>query len=104
MSGLLRDRDIDEALGVQEEFLTLLQSRGEKSGVELDRLEDAVVRRCLAVSGTNQVRAAAVDGLEGRRAAGFGAVRAVERGTSEEGEPTGALPPVSPDPKGERDQ
>jgi nitrogen fixation protein NifU and related proteins len=42
MSGLLRDRDVDDALGVQEQFLTLLQSRGEGDGAGLDRLEDAV--------------------------------------------------------------
>ena len=41
MSGLLRGRDVDDALGVQGEFLTLLQSRA-KSGADLDRLEDAV--------------------------------------------------------------
>jgi nitrogen fixation protein NifU and related proteins len=42
MSGLLRERDVDDALGVQERFLTLLQSRGTDDGRELDRLEDAV--------------------------------------------------------------
>jgi nitrogen fixation protein NifU and related proteins len=41
MSGLLRDRDVDEALDVQEQFLALLQSRGAGDGAG-DRLEDAI--------------------------------------------------------------
>jgi nitrogen fixation protein NifU and related proteins len=42
MSDLLRDRDVDEALDVQEQFLALLQSRGAGDGAGADRLEDAI--------------------------------------------------------------
>jgi nitrogen fixation NifU-like protein len=42
MSGLLRDRDVDDALDVQEQFLHLLQSRGTGDGSGVDRLEDAI--------------------------------------------------------------
>jgi nitrogen fixation protein NifU and related proteins len=42
MSGLLRDRDVEEALDVQEQFLALLQSRGAGDGAGADRLEDAI--------------------------------------------------------------
>ena len=97
MSGLLRDRDIDEALGVQ--FLTLLQSRGEKSQCRARPARRRCrVRRCLAVSGTNQVRAAAVDGLEGRRAAGFGAVEPSSEARAR-GRTHGGSAPVSPRPQ-----
>jgi nitrogen fixation protein NifU and related proteins len=44
MSELLRDRNVDDALSVQEQFLALLQSRGEGAATvgELDRLDDAI--------------------------------------------------------------
>jgi nitrogen fixation protein NifU and related proteins len=42
MSGLLRDRDLDDALDVQEQFLHLLHSRGTGDGARIDRLEDAI--------------------------------------------------------------
>jgi nitrogen fixation NifU-like protein len=35
-------RSLDDALRTQEEFLTLMQSRGEPVAVDEDRLEDAV--------------------------------------------------------------
>jgi nitrogen fixation NifU-like protein len=42
MSDLVTGRSLDEALLTQEEFLTLMQSRGEPVDVDEDRLEDAV--------------------------------------------------------------
>ncbi len=45
MSDLLRDREVEDAVDLQEQFLALLQSRGEDLGAdraELDRLEDAI--------------------------------------------------------------
>ena len=54
MSGLLRGRDVDDAPGVQGEFLTLLQSRGEdvrcRSRPARGR---GGVRRRVALPGTN---------------------------------------------------
>ena len=70
MSGLPRGRRRRRAR-VQGEFLTLLQSRGEESGADLDRLEDAV-----AFAGVSryparmECGAAAMDGMEGRGVAG----------------------------------
>src|SRR5215207_1240703 len=45
MSDLLLHRDLDQALAVQEQFLTLLRSRGadiDSDGVTVDLLEDAI--------------------------------------------------------------
>jgi nitrogen fixation NifU-like protein len=42
MSDLVTGRRLDEALATQEEFLTLMQSRGEPVAVDEERLEDAV--------------------------------------------------------------
>ena len=100
MSGLLRDRDIDEALGVQEEFLTLLQSRGEKSGVELDRLEDAV-----AFAGVSRyparIKCALLPWMAWKDAALQASEQSSRRARHErEGEPHGGLcPRVPPTPK-----
>jgi nitrogen fixation NifU-like protein len=42
MSDLVTGRPLGEALATQEEFLALMQSRGEPVDVDEDRLEDAV--------------------------------------------------------------
>jgi nitrogen fixation protein NifU and related proteins len=42
MSELVTGRSLTDALATQEEFLTLMQSRGEPVEVDEDRLEDAV--------------------------------------------------------------
>ncbi len=42
MSDLVTGRAVEEALVTQEEFLTLMQGRGEPVDVDEDRLEDAV--------------------------------------------------------------
>ena len=42
MSDLVTGRPLEDALATQEEFLTLMQGRGEQVDVDEDRLEDAV--------------------------------------------------------------
>ena len=66
MTDLVIGKPVDEAMAIHEEFLDLMQGRGQ---VEPDEevLEDGDrVRRRRQVPGPRQVRAAVLDGLEGR--------------------------------------
>lgn len=73
LNDLLVGKDIAQAQQIQETFLELMQSRGRiEPDEEMEEvLEDAVVfMRRLEVPGAGQVRAAELDGLEGRHREG----------------------------------
>ena len=66
MADLVIGKPVAEAMAVQDSFLTLMQGKGTVEPDE-DVLEDGIAfagRR--QVPGAREVRAAAVDGLEGR--------------------------------------
>lgn len=81
LNDLVVGKTVGEAQAVQEAFLELMQSKGQGEGDE-EVLEDAVAfMRRLQVPGPGQVRAAQLDGLEGRHRQGPG--RAARRARPE---------------------
>jgi nitrogen fixation protein NifU and related proteins len=79
MSDLVTGRSLDEALLTQEEFLTLMQSRGEAVDIDEERLEDAV-----AFVGVAKYPARIKCALLGWMAFKDAAARAVEARTADE--------------------
>ena len=77
MSDLVTGRSLVDALGTQEEFLTLMQSRGEPVDVDEERLDDA-----LAFVGVAKYPARVKCALLGWMAFKDAAARAVEARTS----------------------
>lgn len=73
LNELLVGKDVAEARKIQETFLELMQSKGriEPDDAMEEVLEDAVAfMRRLQVPGAREVRAAELDGVEGRDRAG----------------------------------
>ena len=72
MTDLVIGKPVSEAMAVCEEFLALMQSRGESRARRGRARRRDRVRRRREVPGPDQVRAAGLDGLEGRDRAGHG--------------------------------
>lgn len=93
MNELLVGKELADAQKIQATFLELMQSRGqiEPDDAMEEVLEDAVAfMRRLEVPGARQVRAAELDGVEGRD--GAGAVRREDRMSENE---TATIKPAS---------